>query len=52
MSKGTISLLAVGIFILCLVGGTLTTYNGLVAKMNQFQLLGVTFKLSTNVELT
>lgn len=32
MSKGTISLLAVGIFILCLVGGTLTTYNGLVAK--------------------
>lgn len=32
MSKGTISLIAVGILILCLVGGTLTTYNGLVAK--------------------
>lgn len=32
MKKSTITLLIVGVFILMLVGGTLTTYNGLVAK--------------------
>lgn len=32
MKKGTIALLVVGVVILMLVGGTLTTYNGLVAK--------------------
>lgn len=32
MSKGTISLLVIGAVILILVGGTLTFYNGLVAK--------------------
>lgn len=32
MKKGTITLLVIGVLILILVGGTLTTYNGLVAK--------------------
>ena len=32
MKKGTIALLVVGVFILALVMGTLTTYNGLVSK--------------------
>lgn len=32
MKKGTIALLVIGVLILILVGGTLTTYNGLVAK--------------------
>lgn len=32
MKKGTIGLLVVGVVILMLVGGTLTTYNSLVAK--------------------
>lgn len=32
MSKVTISLIVAGVIILFLVGGTLTTYNGLVAK--------------------
>lgn len=32
MKKGTIGLLVVGVVILMLIGGTLTTYNSLVAK--------------------
>lgn len=32
LSKGTITLVAIGIVVLLLVAGTLTTYNGLVAK--------------------
>lgn len=32
MKKGTITLLVIGVLILILVGGTLTTYNGLIAK--------------------
>lgn len=32
MKKGTITLLAIGVLILIMVGGTLTTYNGLIAK--------------------
>lgn len=32
MKKGTITLLVIGVIILLLVGGTLTTYNGMVAK--------------------
>lgn len=31
-SKGTIALLVAGVVVLFLIGGTLTTYNGLVAK--------------------
>ena len=32
MKKGTITLLVIGVLILIMVGGTLTTYNGLIAK--------------------
>ena len=32
MKKGTIPLLVIGVLILIMVGGTLTTYNGLIAK--------------------
>jgi LemA protein len=32
MKKGTITLLVIGVLILIIVGGTLTTYNGLIAK--------------------
>lgn len=32
MKKGTITLLVIGVLILITVGGTLTTYNGLIAK--------------------
>lgn len=32
MEKGTITLLVIGVLILIMVGGTLTTYNGLIAK--------------------
>lgn len=32
MKKGTIALLVIGVLILIMVGGTLTTYNGLIAK--------------------
>ena len=32
MKKGTIILLVIGVLILIMVGGTLTTYNGLIAK--------------------
>lgn len=32
MKKGTITLLVIGVLILILIGGTLTTYNGLIAK--------------------
>ena len=32
MKKGTITLLVIGVLILMMVGGTLTTYNGLIAK--------------------
>lgn len=32
MKKGTINLLVIGVLILIMVGGTLTTYNGLIAK--------------------
>lgn len=32
MKKGTITLLVIGALILIMVGGTLTTYNGLIAK--------------------
>ena len=32
LSKGSITLIAIGIVILILIGGTLTTYNGLVSK--------------------
>ena len=30
LSKGSITLITIGIVILILIGGTLTTYNGLV----------------------
>lgn len=32
MKKGTITLLVIGVLILIMIGGTLTTYNGLIAK--------------------
>lgn len=32
MKKGTITLLVIGVLIFIMVGGTLTTYNGLIAK--------------------
>ena len=32
MSKGTISLIVIGVVVLLLVGGALTSYNGLVQK--------------------
>ena len=32
LSKGSITLISIGIVILILIGGTLTTYNGLVSK--------------------
>lgn len=32
MKKGTITLLVIGVLVLIMVGGTLTTYNGLIAK--------------------
>ena len=32
MSKGTISLIVVGVVVVLLIGGSLTTYNGLVQK--------------------
>ena len=32
LSKGSITLITIGIVILILIGGTLTTYNGLVSK--------------------
>lgn len=32
MKKGTITLLVIGVLMLIMVGGTLTTYNGLIAK--------------------
>ena len=32
MKKGTITLLVIGVLLLIMVGGTLTTYNGLIAK--------------------
>lgn len=32
MKKGTITLLVIGVLILIMVGGTLTTYNGLITK--------------------
>lgn len=32
MKKGTITLIVIGVLILIMVGGTLTTYNGLIAK--------------------
>ena len=32
MSKGTITLIVVGVVLVLLIGGSLTTYNGLVQK--------------------
>lgn len=43
MKKGTITLLVIGVLILIMVGGTLTTYNGLIAKDEAVALHGATF---------